>query len=204
MNEQRTESWFLERAGKVTASRIADVCARTKTGYGASRANYMSQLIIERLTGQPADSYINAAMQWGIDHEDDARIAYEFMTDNTVEKVGFIEHPNIKDAGASPDGRVGKEGLVEFKCPNSATHIDFLLTGKIPDKYIKQMLWQMECDNRGFCDFFSYDPRMPANLQAFRKRVFRDEYAIKKIRCEVHLFLEELEEKLKQLNKVAA
>jgi len=127
MIEQGSIEWFAERCGKVTASRVADVIARTKTGWGASRANYMAQLVAERLTGNVAESYSNAAMQWGIDMEPEARKTYEFFTNNTVEPASFVPHRSIADTGASPDGYVGADGLVEIKCPNTATHIDTLI-----------------------------------------------------------------------------
>jgi hypothetical protein len=128
---QGTPEWHLARLGKVTASRVADVVARTKNGYGASRANYMAELIAERLTGTPAPDYVSAAMQWGLDREPEARIAYELFYGYEVAPVGFIDHPSIAMCGASPDGLIGDDGLVEFKCPNTATHIDALLGATI-------------------------------------------------------------------------
>jgi|SRR5690606_16298249 len=200
--EQRTEEWYLARLGRVTASRIADVVARTRSGWGASRANYMAELIAERLTGQPAASYTNAAMQWGIEHEDDAIAAYEFEKGVEVERVGFILHPRIEMSGASPDGRVGYAGLIEIKCPNTATHIETLLTRAIPDKYIKQMQWQMACDNRQWCDFVSYDPRLPGDLAIFICRVARDDNLIKPLESDVTDFLQEMDTKLELLQKL--
>src|SRR5690606_6597640 len=141
------------RLGRVTASRIADVTAATRNGWGASRANYKAELVAERLTGQPAQRFISGAMQHGIDTEPDAILAYEFFTDQTVEPVGFVDHPTIAMSGASPDGLIGDDGLVEVKCPNTATHLDTLLGGAIPDKYLKQMQWQMACTGRQWCDF---------------------------------------------------
>jgi putative phage-type endonuclease len=132
--EQRTDEWFSARLGCVTASRTADVMAKTKSGYGASRENYMAQLITERLTGQASDGFSSAAMQWGTETEPQAREAYEFFTGETVEETGFVLHPSIKHFGASPDGLVGQDGLIEIKCPNTATHIDTLLTEKVPSK----------------------------------------------------------------------
>lgn len=200
--EQRTPEWFVERMGKVTGSRIADVVARTKSGYGASRANYMAQLLVERLTLTPSESYINSAMQWGIDHEPLARAAYEFLYDRKVELVAFVEHPVINMAGCSPDGFVGDEGLVEFKCPNTATHIETLLTGKVDQKYIHQMQWQMACTDRRWCDFVSFDPRLPAKLQMWRKRVTRDDKVIEMLENETMKFLQDLDDKVEALNKL--
>jgi putative phage-type endonuclease len=140
--EQRTEEWFAARCGKVTASRVADIIAKTKTGPSASRENYLAQLVCERLTGKPAESYSNAAMQWGTEIEPFARAAYEARMDLLVTEVGFIDHPWITNSGASPDG-LAAEGMVEIKCPNTATHIETLLTKTVPAKYITQMMWQM-------------------------------------------------------------
>lgn len=198
--DQRTPEWFAARLGKVTASRVADVVARTRSGWGASRANYMAQLIAERLTGQQQDSYTNAAMQWGTETEPQARDAYSFLTDLDVVEVGFMDHPQIGMAGASPDGMIGKDGLVEIKCPNTATHIDFLLNGVIADKYHKQMQWQMACAGRRWCDFVSFDPRLPGDLQIRVERVDRDDDVIAGLEKDVAEFLAELETKLEALN----
>ena len=146
--EQRTEEWFAARMGKVTASRVADVIAKTKTGYSTSRENYLAQLVCEVLTGKPAESYTNAAMQWGVDQEPLARAAYESHQNVLVDEVGFLTHPTIWQSGASPDGLVGELGMVEIKCPNTATHIDTLLTQTVPGKYNTQMQWQMACAKR--------------------------------------------------------
>ena len=191
--EQRTEEWFNARLGKVTASRIADLMAKTKSGYSASRDNYMAQLTIERLTQKPTEGYTNAAMQWGTDQEPFARAAYETKTGQLVTEVGFIVHPEIDQAGASPDGLVGDEGMVEIKCPESKTMIETLLSDKVPDKYFKQMQWQMACAGRKWCDYVVFDPRMPENLQLCVRRVERDDYIIDEIKAEINKFLAELE-----------
>ena len=160
-----SDAWFQSRIGKVTASRVADVIAKTKTGYSTSRENYMAQLVCERMTGTVAESYTNAAMQHGTDNEPLARAAYEALKDVLVDEVAMITHPTISMAGASPDGLVGDDGLIEIKCPNTATHIDTLLSDKVPSKYVTQMMWQMACTGRQWCDFVSFDPRMPKELQ---------------------------------------
>lgn len=201
MSAQGTAEWFAERAGKVTASRVADVCAKTKTGWGASRANYAAELIAERLTGAKVDGYTNAAMQHGIDTEPQARIAYEFQTDVDVVQVGFIPHPTIAMSGASPDGYVGDEGLVEIKCPSIATHIDTLLTGTIAEKYITQMQWQMACTGRQWCDFVSFDNRMPESMAIFIQRVARDDARIKQLEADITAFLAELDSKVNALRE---
>jgi putative phage-type endonuclease len=199
--EQRSTEWFAIRLGKVTASRVADVIAKTKTGYSTSRNNYMAQLVCERMTGTQAESYNNAAMQWGTDQEPLARAAYETAKDVLVNEVGFIVHPTIKEAGASPDGLVGDVGLIEIKCPNTATHIDTVLSDKVPAKYITQMQWQMACTQRKWCDFVSFDPRMPEGLQLFIQRVDFDAEYVKMLEAEITGFLAELETKIEKLNE---
>lgn len=199
---QGSEEWKALRLGKVTASRVADVVARTKTGYGASRANYMAQLIAERLTGTAAESYTNAAMQHGVDTEPEARAAYEFYQGVTVEQVAFVPHSKIDQAGASPDGLIGNDGLVELKCPNTATHLDTLLGQAVPAKYIDQMQFQMACTGRKWNDFVSYDPRMPENMRLFIKRVPRDDKRIAELESEIAAFLLEMAVKLSELNSL--
>lgn len=198
--EQRTSEWFQERLGKVTASRVADIIARTKSGYSASRDNYMAQLVCERMTQTPAESYTNASMQWGTEQEPFARAAYESAKDVLVEEVGFITHPLIQNSGASPDGLVGEFGLVEIKAPQTNTHIQTLLDQKIPEKHIAQMQWQMCCTDRRWCDYVSFDPRMAEGLQLFIKRVEFDPEYVSMLEKEVILFLKELDTKIEQLN----
>jgi putative phage-type endonuclease len=197
--EQGSPEWLQERCGRVTASRIADLMARTKTGWGASRANYASQLICERLTGCVAPSFTNAAMIHGTETEPEARRAYEFFVDRDVQQVGFVPHPTIDMAGASPDGLVGEDGLLELKCPNTATHIETLLLGEIPDKYMKQMQFQMACTGREWCDFASYDNRLPERMRMFVKRVNRSTIHIEEIEAEVEVFLAEIDRTVAQL-----
>lgn len=200
--EQGTDAWHQLRIGKVTASRVADVIAKTKTGYSTSRDNYMAQLVCERMTGKPAESFSNSAMQWGTDTEPFARAAYEAKVDILVSEVGFITHPRIEMSGASPDGLAG-EGLVEIKCPNTATHIQTLLDQKVPEKYITQMMWQMACTARPWCDFVSFDPRMPEKHQLFIKRVMADKEIIQHLENMVTQFLREVELKIQQLESLA-
>lgn len=200
-SEQQTEEWFSQRLGKVTASRVADIIAKTKSGYSTSRANYMAELICERLTGSRGDSYMNAAMAWGTATEPQARSAYEAATGQLVEAVGFVPHPTILEAGASPDGLIGDDGLVEIKCPNTSTHIDTLLGKSVPSKYITQIQWQLACTGRKWCDFVSYDPRMPENMQMFLFRVPRNDETIAELVKEVVQFLLELDGKITNLQK---
>lgn len=193
MYDQGSPEWFAERIGKVTASRVADVIAKTKTGYSTSRANYAAQLIAERLTGNVAESYSNAAMEWGVMTEAEARTAYEFLTDATVDQVGFVNHPMITMTGASPDGLVGEFGLVEIKCPITATHIETLLGQSVPKKYVTQMMWQMACTGRQWCDFVSYDPRLPESMRLFVRRVERDAVMIAELELAIRTFLDEID-----------
>jgi putative phage-type endonuclease len=202
MIEQRSDAWFEARIGKVTASRVADVIAKTKTGYSASRDNYMAQLICERLTNQRGESFTNAAMQHGTDTEPLARLSYEVAQNVLVDEVGFVPHPKILMAGASPDGLVGDNGLLEIKCPNTATHIETLLSQTVPGKYNTQMQFQMACTDREWCDFVSFDNRLPEELQLFVKRVPRDNVFIRLIEGEIVQFLAELDDKINKLMKV--
>ena len=199
MEFQRNDAWFLARAGKATASSIYKVMARTKTGWGADRANYMAQLVSERLTGRPADSFSNSAMQWGIDTEPQARAMYELETGNGVVECGFYDHPEITMTGASPDGLVGLDGLIEIKCPNTATHIATLRGAEIEGKYIKQMQWQMACTGTTWCDFVSFDPRLPDEMQMHVRRVERDDDLISDIASHVTEFLAEVDEAIADL-----
>ena len=197
--EQKSPEWFAARLGRVTASRVADVVAKTKTGDSASRGNYMAQLVIERLTNKQEESYSNEYMDWGNLQEPFARAAYEAATNVLVDEVGMITHPRIEMSGASPDGLVGDDGLVEIKCPKTATHIETLLSKTVPGKYNIQMQWQMACTDRSWCDFVSFDPRMPEGLQMFLKRVPRDDAIIKTLEDEIVRFLKEVDSKLEQL-----
>lgn len=199
MIEQRTPEWFEARLGRVTASRVADMMARTKTGYGASRANYMAELICERLTGKQSERFSSAAMAWGTETEPQARAVYTLTTGNSVEETGFALHHEISDLGASPDGLIGEDGLVEIKAPNTATHIDTLLSETVPQKYVLQMQTQMACTGRQWCDFVSFDPRLPDEMQLFIRRVDRDDELIAEIEREASAFLAEIETKMAAL-----
>lgn len=197
--DQGTEQWLKARAGLVTASRISDVMAK---GTGATRATYRGQIVAERLTGNPAQSFTNAAMDWGTETEPLARSAYELLHGVMVDQVGIIHHPEIIYSGASPDGLVGDDGLVEIKCPNTQTHIEYAVAGKAPAKYQNQILWQMECTGRNWCDFVSFDPRMPQDMRLFVVRYERDQARIDEIKAEVIKFLLEVDEVISKLNTV--
>jgi len=211
--EQRTEEWHLARLGKVTASRVGDVLAKIKTGESASRKNYKMELVVQRLTGQPQESFTNAAMEWGTATEPQARMAYEAHTGLFVEEVGFINHPTIEGFGCSPDGVVGETlhskhnsitpmtGLIEIKCPNTATHIETVLENKAPSKYIPQMQCQMAVTGAKWCDFVSFDPRVPEDLQLLVVRVERDQEYIDSMEVEVKQFLGEVEEMVNKLKE---
>lgn len=193
MIEQGTEAWLQLRLGKVTASRVADIMAKTKTGVSASRGNYLIELALQRVTGNIEPMYTNDAMAWGTATEPQARVAYEVKTGNFVDQIAFVEHPTIEWFGCSPDGLVGNDGLIEIKCPNSATHWATIKDGKPPNKYVIQMQSQMACTNRQWCDFVSFDPRMLERSQLFICRVERDQIMIDEIEVEVMKFLNEVE-----------
>jgi putative phage-type endonuclease len=197
---QSSDEWIKARVGCATASRVSDIIAKTKSGFSTSRANYLAELIAERLTGEPAASYTNSAMAWGVEKEPDARMAYEFRTDAEVGPAGFVLHPIIARSGASPDGFVGDDGLVEIKCPLTATHIDTLLGQAVPSKYLTQMQFQMACTGCKWVDFISFDPRLPESMRLFISRVQRDDAMIKNLETEVAAFLAELDEKVAALN----
>lgn len=201
--EQRTDDWFAARLGKVTASSLYKVLAKTKTGYGADRGNYMTQLVLERVTGSKAESYTNASMQWGIDQEPFARAAYEASRGVMVDEVGFIPHPAIEAAGASPDGLVGDDGMVEIKCPDSKTALECWLSDTpVEGKYFAQMQWQMRCADRSWCDYVVFDPRMPTKAQLFVTRVQRDDEWLTVAEAEVVKFLAEVDAKVAALKKI--
>lgn len=200
---QRSSEWFHEKLGKVSASRIADVVAKTKTGYGASRANYMAELVVQRLTGKQEEGFTNAAMQWGIDQEANARAAYSARTGELVTEVGFIPHPSILMTGASPDGIIcAGEGALEIKCPQTSQHIENLMSREPSQKYFYQMQWQIACVGASFCDWVSYDPRMPEGLQLLIVRIPRDDDCIAMLEAEVQKFLGELDVKVKALEEL--
>jgi putative phage-type endonuclease len=202
---QRSPEWFAARCGSLGASQLADALAKTKSGWGASRANLQARLVIERLTGQQEEGFIrSAAMQWGVDKEDDARTAYSFVTGHEVTEVGLYKHPTIIGSHASPDGLVGHDGCLEIKCPNSATHIETLKSGQVAHKYLLQMQWQMACADRQWCDFVSFDPRMPDNLSLYIQRIERDNDMLAILESEVAAFLVEVDVDVKALLDLGA
>lgn len=199
---QGSPEWIAARVGSLGASRMADMAARTKSGYGASRANLLAELLIERLTNQPYQRYVSKEMQFGTENEPHARASYEFEMGVTVSTCGLFRHPTIAGTHASPDGLVGEDGLIEIKVPNSAQHIETLLSKSVPDRYIKQIQWQLVCTNRQYCDFVTYDPNMPTDLQLWILRVMRDDKMIAELEKEARLFLAELDEKVTALRAI--
>lgn len=190
--EQGSESWLQIRLGKVTASRVADVLAKTKTGVSASRGNYLIELALQRVTGVIEASYTNDAMQWGKDNEQTARTAFEVAHNVFVDQVAFVDHPTIKDFGCSPDGIIG-DSLLELKCPyQSAVHWSYFKDG-CPSKYYTQIQAQMSCTGAKSVWFVSFDPRMPTRSQLYIEEVMREEEFIKKLEDEVKQFLNEVE-----------
>lgn len=192
-NDQRTEDWFTARLGKATASRFKDVMLTIRSGEAAGRKNYRAELVAERLTGTKEEGFTSAPMQWGIEWEETARLRYELATGNIVEECGFFTHDTLQ-AGASPDGLVNHDGVLEIKCPNTATHIETLKTQRVPYQYYWQVVGQMWITGRQWCDFVSFDPRMPENAQYFCKRVDRMEEDIEKLQSAVREFLIEVDQ----------
>lgn len=199
--EQRSPEWYAARCGSLGASQLNEALATTKSGWGASRENLKNRIIAERLTGVPAETFQNAAMAWGVAQEDNARTAYEASRGVFVQEMGIALHPTLLHTHASPDGLVGDDGLIEIKCPNTTTHIETLRVKKAPSKYINQMLWQMRCTDRQWCDFVSYDPRLPSHLQLFVTRVERDDVAIAGLELKVAEFLNEVQQEIDRLNE---
>jgi len=201
MFEQGSPEWFAARAGKVTASRVADVLSKVKDGESAGRRNLKADLVVERLTGQKTAGFTNTAMQWGIDTEPQARAAYEAATGNFVNEVAFVDHPTIVNFGCSPDGYVNDDGIVEIKCPSSHVHLEYIEADTPPKKYFIQMQAQMAVTGRQWCDFVSFDPRLPDGLQLLIVRVNRDDKFIELMEDEIQQFLAEVDEKVALLTK---
>jgi putative phage-type endonuclease len=200
--EQGSQEWFMLRLGKLTASKLALALGKTKGGWVASRENVMCEMAVERLTKNPTESFTSSAMQWGKDTEPLARDAYAFVKGIEVQEVPFVDHPEIEWSGASPDGLVGDDGLVEIKCPNTATHIKTITGAAIKKAYIWQMQWQMACTGRKWCDFVSYDPRMPEHLQLFIKRVDFDEALVASLEHDAKEFLGEVDRMVETLENM--
>lgn len=200
---QQTADWLKARAGHVTASRFKDVLAKIKSGEAQTRAKYRLQLVTERLTGLPVEGYKNAAMAWGTEREPEARMAYEAATGEIVAEVGFLVHPTIQWCGASPDGLVGADGMVEIKCPfESTVHVLTLIDG-MPSEHMAQIQGNLWVNGRKWCDFISYDPRLPEGLQLHRQRIERDDKFISSLVAEVAQFLAEVKVQHEKLTEMA-
>ena len=201
--EQRSAEWFSVRLGKATGSRIADVVGKTKDGkrYLAARANYMSELLCERLTGVVQTNFVSREMQWGIDNEEPARKLYMKRKGVDVKLMGFVTHPFFVDSGCSPDGLIRDDGMVQFKCPLTTTHLEYLLSNEVPEEYVPQMQWEMACTGRSWSDFVSFDPRLPDHLSMYIKPLPRDSNYINTLENEVAKFLAELQEKYLELQR---
>jgi hypothetical protein len=201
LDRQNTVDFYLDRLGSVGGSTVGDAIAMRKRGEGRLKASLdlMYELAAERVTGQPAKR-VNA-LQWGVDHEDEARAAYAFVTNAAIIRPGVIRHPRIAGAHASPDAFVGDDGGLELKCPTSSTHLQTLIADAIPDDHMPQIVWNLACSGRAFWDFCSFDPRFPEGLQLFVKRLERDEAAIADMENAVETFLAELDGKLNALRK---
>ena len=203
MIEQGTPEWHQIRLGKVSASRMAELLAKTKTGaFAASRAKYMAQLLCERMTGEPTEFFTSQAMQRGVDVEPVARAAYEAENLTSVEQVAWVEHPTIPFSGCSPDGLVGEHGLIEIKCKEIHNHLDSILNDRIDPDHQTQMMWQMACTGRKWCDYVCFDDRAPEGLQLFIKRLERNDELIQKMEDEVRTFLKDLESMIQKLNEI--
>lgn len=202
---QGTEEWFKIRAGKVTASKISDIIDKTdkkgnvKSGY----RNYHALKIAEVMTGKPCEGgFVSKDMERGTELESFARTEYELLKDVWVDQIGFVVHPSIERSGASPDGLVGTNGMIEIKCPKTANHIQYILSGSIPSGYQKQMQWQMACTGRKWNDFVSYDPIMPENQRLYVCRLGRDDEYIEMLEQKVRLFLNDVDETIEKLRRM--
>lgn len=199
-----TEEWQRARLGKATASRIYHVIGQRKDGgWYAARKHYFVELIAERLTGMAADPYLSSDMLWGIETEPLARAAYEARTGNKVEKAGFVDHPFIPMSGASPDGYVGSDGLVEIKCPKTLTHVETLIEKPVDEEYAAQCQWQLACTGRKWVDFCSFDPRVPDKLRLKVIRLRAVPAIIAGMEKMVAAFLKELDETIHRLTEGA-
>lgn len=201
--EQGTDAWHAIRCGKVTASRVADIIRTTKSGVSATRQRYLGELVAERLTGQPTQRFKSPDMEWGTVTEEQARESYAFLSmAGDLRGIAFVDHPKIAMSGASPDRLVGESGLLEVKCPATHTHIATLLGAPITPDYITQMQWQMACTERLWCDWVSFDPRLPEDMRLFVKRVARDDKRIAELEAEVIAFLAEVSDTVARLEKL--
>ena len=204
---QRSEEWFELHKGRVTASYMADVIDFRKTGDkgpGAKRLAYMGKKIAETLTGElDMTGYVSPAMLWGNKYEDEARRAYTLAREIMVDQIGFAIHPENERFGASPDGLIGDEGLLEIKCPDTSTHIRWIMGGMVPEEHRPQMFAQMACTGRDWCDFVSYDPRLTRRYQLFiPPRLEADTATILEVETHVRQFLAEMDAAIERLGEL--
>ena len=200
---QGSPEWFQLRCGCATASRLDDVIGKYKgkETYKQGRADYMGEIVAEILTNKTAEHYVSPAMQWGVDIEPLAKEAYQIERDVEIGMAGIEFHDKINRFAASPDGYLGSDGLIEIKCPNTITHIGYIIAGVVPEDYKPQMLGQMSCSGRKWCDFVSFDPRLPRKYQLFIKRFERDDEEISRIEAEVLKFNAEVQDMIAALKK---
>jgi putative phage-type endonuclease len=197
--EQGGELWKRARIGRVTASNIADVMAKGKSGEAIGRYKYKVKIVAERITGVAQESFSNAAMEWGVEQEPFAAMAYDVSRETMSERTGLWVHPDINWLGASPDRLVGEDGLLEIKCPNTTTHLTNIFENRVPSEYIKQIQCQLWVTGRQWCDFVSFDPRVGKRNELFVCRVQRDDSLIETMRTEVLQFLSEVDSLVNQL-----
>ena len=199
---QGTPEWLMARTGRVTASRCADVIGKSEKTkkYYAARRDYLMELVVEHITKRAVDRFVTQAMEWGIEQQPFAQAAYEMNQDVTVQSVGLIIHPENEYFAASPDGLVDECGLVEFKCPTTRVHLEYLEAGVVPEEYIPQLNAQLACmPEREWADFASFDPRVPFGMQLFVRRHYRDKERIGQLEEEVQAFLQDLGAELGKL-----
>jgi putative phage-type endonuclease len=195
MMEQRSKEWFEARQGKLSASSMADAMSYTAKGAStAKRIDLLKRLAWERINKVSFEIFVNNAMKWGVEYEDEARLEYEAATGNFVMETGFLDHPKLPMLGASPDGLIGNDGLVELKCPTQATHADYIIEGVVPEQYKAQMTLQLMCTGRVWCDFVSYDPRNIPQFRLFIRRFIPDKEYVKLVTDEAIKFNKECNE----------
>ena len=192
---QGSAEWLKARLGNLTASRFADATDTLKSGKPSKACtDYMMELVAERVTGQSAAHFVNAAMQWGTENEPGARLAYEHATGTQTQPASFVLHPAIPRCGASPDGYVGYAGLVEFKCPNTTTFLKWAIAGVVPDEHKPQMLLQLACTGRQWCDFVGFDPRIKTTGNLFVRRFEPSAAEIQQAESQAAAFLTEVDQ----------
>jgi predicted phage-related endonuclease len=198
---QGSDEWRQARCGSVGASDAPRVVRRTKSGYSADRESLMAEKVLERLTGAPVEIFKTQAMLQGTAREPEARMLYEVVRGAEVAEVGLIPHPSIKGTHCSPDGFVGEAGLIEIKAPMAAAHLNTLLTETISEAHLVQVMWQLSCTRRSWCDYVSYNPDFPAPMQVWIKRVVRDAAFIGELEREIATFIKEIDRKVEQLSR---